>query len=335
MAAFITADTWSSGIGTHKTKEGRIICTGVGCLGCFPENNQTEAAELGVCDIDFKGHPFRPWLNDDYVVARGKRTRKTQQKGTESAPKKDEISAECFSKLPLGKSRESAAYLRSIATQTEDKHDDENIVTNFAGLSKETQKVLYSMLKGKDLDIVKENDQFRDSKLSQDSRTLELEDTIEGSKYNSIDNYNYKLANSVNRNVNRTARILENLYLASKKGTALNSYNNILPRERQGSFENSPWDLGENAVCIYFAIEYFNCERMLPDFKVLEIVEALSDVMPAKDIKCVQRVSGMWQIVLPQRSYLPYFRQNGLTIRGRQYKLVDDIDSYCNAIYNE
>jgi len=299
MAAFITADRWSSGIGTHKTKEGRIICTGVGCLGCFPENNQTEAAELGVCDIDFKGHPFRPWLNDDYVVARGKRTRKTQQKGTESVPKKDEISAECFSKLPLGKSRESAAYLRSI------------------------------------LDIVKENDQFRDSKLSQDSRTLELEDTIEGSKYNSIDNYNYKLANSVNRNVNRTARILENLYLASKKGTALNSYDNILPRERQGSFENSPWDLGENAVCIYFAIEYFNCERMLPDFKVLEIVEALSDVMPAKDIKCVQRVSGMWQIVLRQRSYLPYFRQNGLTIRGRQYKLVDDIDSYCNAIYNE
>lgn len=335
MAAFLTANRWSSGIGTHKTKEGRILCTGVGCLGCFPDKNQGQADELGVFDVDLNGHPFRPWLNDYYAVAKGKSTKKAHRNCAKNITEEDGFVGESFNQLSHEKDQEVDANLRSVGTQTEDKHDDADIVSNFAGFSKETQKVLYSMLRGQDFGKPDNQTHFGNSKICQDLQTRKLKLTIEHSNANRTHNHYNSLVNSVSRNVNKTARILDNLYLMSKKDTALNSHDNILPREEHISLENSPWDLGENAACLYFAIEYFNCERMLPDFKVLEIVEALSDVMPAKDIKCVQRVAGMWQIVLRQRRYLRHFRQMGLTIRGRVYQLVDDIDSYCNVVYSE
>ena len=65
MAAFVTANRWSSGVATHKTKEGRILCTGSGCVGCFPETFKAEAQEFGICDMDLNGHPFRTFLNED------------------------------------------------------------------------------------------------------------------------------------------------------------------------------------------------------------------------------------------------------------------------------
>lgn len=50
MAEYITADRWLTGIDTHKTKRGRILCTGMGCLGCFPDDYPELARELEVYD---------------------------------------------------------------------------------------------------------------------------------------------------------------------------------------------------------------------------------------------------------------------------------------------
>lgn len=322
MAAFLTANRWSSGIGTHKTREGRILCTGVGCLGCFPDTNQTEADELGVCDVDLTGHPLRPWLDDDPVA---KHSRKPRKQHTENSTTKHGQFEKGFNRSSRSQGVDDEASVRSVGTQT-GKHDNEDIVSNTRGLSKETQKVLFSMI-GQDQNQA----HSKYSTICQESQTCELESTI---NYLNTNNHNTSFDNPVERNVNKTAHILDNLYLMSKKDIAINPHDNILPEEHKSS-ENSPWDLGENAVCLYFAIEYFNSERVLPDFKVLEIVEALTDAMPVKDIKCVQKVAGMWQIVLRRRKYLSYFRQMGLTVRGRVYQLVDDFESYCRAIYDD
>ncbi|KXJ14629.1 hypothetical protein AC249_AIPGENE19334 [Exaiptasia diaphana] len=283
MAAFLTANRWSSGIGTHKTREGRILCTGVGCLGCFPDTNQKEADELGVCDVDLNGNPFRPWLNDDYAVAKHSSSRK---------PSKQHYTGNSTSEHGQLKTRfNRLSHSQGVDDKAHSKH----------------------------------------STICQGSQKCELENTIDSLNAN---NHNSSFADQVERNVNKTALILDNLYLMPKKDAALNPHDNILPEEHKTS-ENSPWDLGENAVCLYFAIEYFNSERVLPDFKVLEIVEALTDSMPVKDVKCVQKVAGMWQIVLRRRKYLSYFRQMGITVRGRVYQLVDDFESYCKVIYDD
>ncbi|XP_020899926.1 uncharacterized protein LOC110238584 [Exaiptasia diaphana] len=332
MAAFLTANRWSSGIGTHKTREGRILCTGVGCLGCFPDTNQKEADELGVCDVDLNGNPFRPWLNDDYAVAKHSSSRKpSKQHYTGNSTSEHGQLKTRFNRLShsQGVDDKVSGVLRSVGTQTPE-HNNEDIVSNARGLSKETQKVLNSMI-AHDSQRVEYQAHSKHSTICQGSQKCELENTIDSLNAN---NHNSSFADQVERNVNKTALILDNLYLMPKKDAALNPHDNILPEEHKTS-ENSPWDLGENAVCLYFAIEYFNSERVLPDFKVLEIVEALTDSMPVKDVKCVQKVAGMWQIVLRRRKYLSYFRQMGITVRGRVYQLVDDFESYCKVIYDD
>ena len=67
MAGFVTANRWATGVETHKTSEGRILCTGVGCVGCFPEVFSSEASELGVCDVDLTSGilGLRPFLDEE------------------------------------------------------------------------------------------------------------------------------------------------------------------------------------------------------------------------------------------------------------------------------
>lgn len=59
MAGFVTANRWATGVETHKTSEGRILCTGIGCVGCFPDVFLKEAEELGVCEVDLSSGILR------------------------------------------------------------------------------------------------------------------------------------------------------------------------------------------------------------------------------------------------------------------------------------
>jgi hypothetical protein len=356
MAAFLTGNRWSSGIGTHKTKEGRILCTGVGCLGCFPETNKTEADELGICDV-VKGHRLRPFLDEDYnkkiTVAMHKNSVSRKPKGHSKRKKKvkeslvvsKDICKETFdgsdceaNEIKNAVQKMTSSNLRTTGTQTA-RHDDERMVPNCSGLSRETQKIVYSMLSSQDFPGFTDKTLSVDNQFCAELERCKLGETIEHSTANSINQQHNLTENSVkneavNRKVNKTARILDNLYVIAKRDIAVNVHDNILPNEDKHLYWNS-WDLGENAVCLYFDIEYFGSERTLPVFKVLEIVEALTEVVIVKDIKCVQRVNNIWQIVLRTRRDLPYLRQRGLRIRGRVYKLVEDIECYCQTIYGD
>lgn len=64
----------------------------------------------------------------------------------------------------------------------------------------------------------------------------------------------------------------------------------------------------------------------------MEIVEALIEMVDIKDIKCVQRISCRWHIVIKTRKYIQMLRHSGLKLRGRVYKLVDDTDAYFDVV---
>ncbi|XP_031575355.1 uncharacterized protein LOC116308970 [Actinia tenebrosa] len=358
MAAFLTANRWSSGIGTHKTKEGRIICTGIGCLGCFPETNRTEADELGICveEIPDKGY-LRTFLDQDKNITvamqknpspgkiKGRSKRKKKVTGSSLLTKEIDKSNSDGDDVKVEKSSyESSVHdmarsrnFRTTGTQTPE-HDNQRMVPHYSELSKEAQKIVSSMLGSREFPEFKEKYSSEQDQLSSELERCKLKKTIGYSMANSV-NQHYNLTENnikneaVNRKVNKTARILDSLYVVSKKDIAV-ANDNILPNEDKDLYWNN-WDLGENAVCLYFAIEYFRSERILPVFKVLEIVEALSEVVAVKDIKCVQRNNDIWQIVLSRRNDLGRLRKRGLRIRGRVYELVEDIDSYCQTIYGE
>ena len=67
MAGFVTANRWATGVETHKTSKGRILCTGIGCVGCFPDVFLKEAEELGVCEVDLSSGilGLRPFLDEE------------------------------------------------------------------------------------------------------------------------------------------------------------------------------------------------------------------------------------------------------------------------------
>lgn len=359
MAAFLTANRWSSGIGTHKTKEGRILCTGVGCLGCFPETNRTEADELGICveEIPSKGH-LRTFLDEDdkkVTVAMQKNQNPGKMKGRPRRKKKLIGSSILTKDIPQSNSdggevtvEESSSEndvhdmaksrsFRTRGTQTPE-HDNQRMVQTYSELSKEAQKIVSSMIGSRDFTEFREQYSREEDQLSSKLERCKLKKTIGYSMANSVNQQHDLTENNikneaVNRRVNKTARILDSLYVVPKKDIAV-ANDNVLPNEDKDLYWNN-WDLGENAVCLYFSIEYFSSERILPVFKVLEIIEALTEVVAVKDIKCVQRNNDIWQIVLRRRNDLGYLRKRGLRIRGRVYELVEDIDSYCQTIYRD
>ncbi|EDO48818.1 predicted protein [Nematostella vectensis] len=342
MAAFITADRWSSGIATHKTKIGRIICTGSGCIGCFPETNQTEADELGICDLDFAGHPFRAFLNKDTTVAKNKaaKPRKTNSEFKSENPTWRNLSM-------VSKTLEKNAHFSEGLKETEKKRVKQvgtqtrmtSIVPNETQLDKsdcqlsDKAKRLVESMRGD----IKQRETKKKTGRTVLLEMCELDQTIDSTSANSdykpkqvAQSPRHRKNVNIDRKVNKTKNIHENLYMLLKKDTALNYHEDIFPKsDSDQTWESSPWDLGEDATCFYFVLEYYNSPRILPRFKVLEIVEALCEVVDARDIKCVQRVYGMWQIVLRTRKDQLTLRAYGIRIRGRYYELIDDVDSYC------
>lgn len=356
MAAFLTANRWSSGIGTHKTKEGRILCTGVGCLGCFPETNRTEADELGICDeeIPGKGH-LRTFLDEDdrITVAMQKNPNPRKIKGSTKHKKKvteslvltkgisktksDGGNVEESSPKNVEDMTSKSTSFRTRGTQTQEL-DNQSMAQTYSDLSTEAQKIVSSMIGSRNIPKLREQHSSEEDQLPSQLERCKLEKTIGYSMANSVNQQHNLTENNmkneaVNRKVNKTATILDSLYVVPKKDIAV-SNDDMLPNEDKDLYWNN-WDLGENAVCLYFAIEYFRSERILPVFKVLEIIEALSEVVAVKDIKSVQRNNDIWQIVLRRRNDLRCLRKRGLRIRGRVYELVEDIDSYCRTIYGD
>ena len=342
MAGFVTANHWATGIQTHKTTDGRILCTGVGCIGCFPDVFSTEASELGVCDVpDVTGTilGLRPFLDEENSRENAKNLSKKQtrvksrkRERSRTIDKKRDSSAE---NTKGQESRPSKESFHTVATQT---------VLSDLGI--DTERVLLENL----------ND---GCKLKQDLLTFEEENKANkegfipsGYERQSSDNCNIvevdDTVNKPNRNSqclfdqqspgSRFEKIHDKMYIVSRKDIALSSCDDLMrgddfsENKKDGASVTQHSSPGEDAVCFFFALEYYNSQRILPHFRVMEIVEALSTVVDLKNIKCVQRISRRWHIVLKSRKYVRLLRNSGLKLRGRVYQLIDDVDSYFDVV---
>ena len=357
MAGFVTANRWATGVETHKTSEGRILCTGVGCVGCFPEVLSEEANELGVCDIDLSGSilGLRPFLDDENsrenLKLKGKRFSRRRQKR-----KKPKITGH---KQNIDKER--VTLERDL---TEVDREKSTVATSAPLEMPEISSTVATQTDPSDLGI---DSQPMLSKISNDVSKQDLltvdEENRTDTEERASDNQRQIGANcdivEVDDNVNKTHRnplglfaqssgsrfekIHDKMYIASSKDIALSSSeNNVTCKDdfteiaKDGVTTTAEQQLmatiGEDAVCFFFALEYYNSQRILPDFRVMEIVEALSKVVDLNDIKCVQRISRRWHIVLKSRKYTRLLRNSGLKLRGRVYQLVDDIDGYFDVV---
>ena len=356
MAGFVTANRWATGVETHKTSEGRILCTGVGCVGCFPEVFETEASELGVCDVDLAGNIFglRPFLDEENSREKLKLNAKRfsrRKKGTKSKQNrhKGTVDKERTSfEVDIVKSQESHAEkseepqpsgepkISSVATQTE-----------LSEMGIGAQPVLWEIINDAskhDLLTFEEeskpdNEGIRVDNLRQSSANyniVEIDDNINKT------HKNWSLFDQPSSG-SKFEKIHDKMYIVSTKDIALSSFDNITREDdvfehtKNGASVtkqrlSSRQSRGEDSVCFFFALEYYNSQRILPSFRVMEIVEALSTVVDLKDIKCVQRISRRWHIVLKSRKYIGLLRNCGLKLRGRAYQLVDDVDSYFDIV---
>lgn len=347
MAGFVTANRWATGVETHKTSEGRILCTGVGCVGCFPEVFSSEASELGLCDVDLTSgilglRPFLDeensreslYLNSNNFSRRQKKLRTSRKKqkrkidvknGLSDKGQKSQVEKQEFS---LDKSQKSSSVL-SVATQTElsEMGIDAELLTievvktgseqNFPSFENE-RKVDEEGILGANEKQNKVNSAF-----------VEVDDNVNKTQRNSESLFDQQSSRS------RLGKILDKMYIVSKKEIALSSCDNLINEDDCNSnpiILQDAASFGEDAVCFFFALEYYNSQRILPHFRVMEIIDALSTVVALKDIKCVQRISGRWQIVLKSRKYNKLLRNCGLKLRGRVYELVDDVDCYFDVV---
>lgn len=354
MAGFVTANRWATGIETHKTSEGRILCTGVGCVGCFPEVFSEEANELGVCDLDLSGSilGLRPFLDEENSrenfrlngkqFSRRKKKVKPKIRGHKETNNKERDSSERTPKV-LETSREKSGVASpkemretssSVATQTEP-----------SDLGIDGQ---YTSMLSKTLNDVSKQDllSFDEGNSSETEENPCDNRTQNGANCNIVevdDNVNKAHRNPVGLfalpSESRFEKIHDKMYIVSNKNIALssceNNYNeNSTDHARDGVTTGEQWlsTSGEDAVCFFFALEYYNSQRILPDFRVMEIVEALSKVVDLKDIKCVQRICRRWHMVLKSRKYTRLLRNSGLKLRGRVYQLVDDVDAYFDVV---
>lgn len=53
MVGFVIVNCWVMGVEIYKILEGRILCIGIGCVGCFFDVFLKEVEEFGVCEVDF------------------------------------------------------------------------------------------------------------------------------------------------------------------------------------------------------------------------------------------------------------------------------------------
>lgn len=318
----MTANRWATRIETHKTKEGRILCTGIGCVGCFPEKYETDASELGICDVDLPVYSLRPWLNVD----------KNNNKSEGSAVEQKQRRKKGISKKKAKTKREDKKAISKEPSCEENKHRGaKNETKNFEVSSDfvDTRQPKDSTVQIENLtsNKVKQLDPFDDQLLSD---ILDFDQEEHSS--NDVTSNSEKVVRTTPTRAHLTGEMYDNMYVVSDKNIALSLQDDCLPsRSFSSSSSAKPKQShpdGEDAVCFFFAIEYYGSPRVLPVFKVVEIVEALSKTVALADIKCVQRVNHCWRIVLRSRKYTSTMRTFGIKLRGRVYEMIDDTDSY-------
>ena len=258
MAEYITADRWITGVATHKTKSGRILCTGFGCVGCFPHDFPEIACELEVYDSKTGLLFAESW---------------TDALSNESCTENQQIrSAKQRCRLQTKKSPNSLE--RNAVRNTESGEFEKLFLTECGCEIYETHEE-----RNKDIFIDREKPSTQLT-VTEDNSLKEIEFPF----------------NKVHAQKDKTFRV-----------------------ER------------EDCVCLFFAIEYNYQSRQLSHLSILEIVNFLTTIMHVNEIKYVQRLNGLWHIVLRTRKHLPYLLTNGVTVRDKCYKVVPD-DMYCEKV---
>lgn len=355
MAGFVTANRWATGVETHKTSEGRILCTGVGCVGCFPEVLTEEANELGVCDVDLSGRilGLRPFLDEENSrenlklkgkhFSRKKNNLKPKIRRHERTTKEKKVSSDGDLRdfeNEKGKSGDTSSSTSempqttsTVATQTEPSE---------LGIDGQPLSKLVSDVHRQDLLTLEEGNRLDTegnscnnlAQIGANCNIVQVDDNVNKTHRNPVSLFTHSFGS-------RLEKIHDKIYIASGRNIALSSCDCSLAHkdtsaEHANDFmtttEQQLPTTGEDAVCFFFALEYYNSQRMLPDFRVMEIVEALSKDVDLKDIKCVQRISRRWHMVLKSRKYIRLLRHSGLKLRGRVYQLVDDVDGYFDMV---
>lgn len=346
MAAFVTANRWATGVETHQTSYGRILCTGIGCVGCFPDLFSSEAKELGVCDVELREGilGLRSFLDEKRNFSKkdskkAKTRKKAQRRATFT--KRDDVERDTtkhgdkdatMGMDSVEEERQQSTEFSNSTAASQTKHLDSDIqIRHTEPLPVENINEEEKLVPDEESKFMNKEDKNQDHQrhsMSNDNRVfVEGDECVNERHRNSQIMFDQQLAGS------RFEKVHDEIYVVKRKDMALSSLNNYSSAICDDIFlQESEFSFGEDAVCFFFALEYFNSQRILPHFRVMEIVEALSEVVDLKDIKCVQRISHRWHIVLKSRKYIPILRNSGLKLRGRAYKLVDDFAGYFDVV---
>lgn len=278
MAEYITANRWITGVATHKTKSGRILCTGFGCIGCFPQDFPETACELEVYDSQTGLLFAESWTNElsnesGAIETTNQRIKSAKQKChfERKNPRNNEFKTEL--RIPDG------VTINENTTQ-----------------SGEFKKLFLTEC---------------------EQETEEGSETFVETKAIKKENYTEKVATATDEK-----GFKEKCPLSMEKFTRHTSFH--------ADRKVVEW---EDCVCLFFALEYNHNSRRLSDFSILEIVNSLTTRMHLNEIKCVQRLNGLWHIVLRTREHLRYLLTNGMTILGKCYRVVQGNDLYCEKAY--
>ena len=276
MAEYITANRWITGVATHKTKNGRILCTGFGCIGCFPQDFPETACELEVYDNQTGLLFAESWTNElnnrsvmetisqqiEPAKKRGHFERKNSQNNEFKTEPCIPDGVTVNENMPSGEFKK--LFLTECEQETEEGSERETIV--------ETKE------------IKKENDTKKFPAATEDNSFKE-----------------------------KSSLSLEKL-------------------TKHASFPVDRKFVEREDCVLFFALEYNHNSSRLSDFSILEIVNSLTTLMHVNEIKCVQRLDGLWHIVLRTRKHLRYLLTNGMKIRGRRYRIIQDNDLYCEEV---
>ena len=269
MAALVTANRWNGNLDTHKTAQGPILCTGVGCVVCFPDVRPKETSDFGICDVDQTVYTLRPWLNDSNTkrgrpTSKRRRTRKSKPKvkaGTEEREGKD----------ALGEDFGYEIKVTDAETQTCDSEPSRFVDVK---QTKDSTAQIESLRADKATELPSIAEQF-------------LEEMASCGRLNESCTHSDIVRYPENGDVALTGKVYDNIYVGRGRNIALSLRDDCLP---SGAFSDwgdckEPSPKGEDAICFFFALEYYQSVRDLPEFKVMEIVESLSKIVDLEDIR--------------------------------------------------
>ena len=154
MAEYISANRWITGVATHKTKCGRILCTGFGCIGCFPQDFPEIARELQVYD-SATGLPF------------GEETL-TSQLDNKSIMETEEQQVKLRCHLEIKKSQKNELKMEHNTSNLHSKNTGNNIQTGAE--FKKFFLTEYEETEGNKQEIFTDTDELR---IGKENRTLE------------------------------------------------------------------------------------------------------------------------------------------------------------------